>query len=324
MSSSNNNRFSASETSTGKLPWNETLKKVMHWKSSNVSALQDTLVCLARTALQATNEPPDHTWELAFNVVLLKSHATKPALLNNRLTTDVVNARPMLLVCSHFQCYVYVHRLRTYMRPMRPKHVQSVAPQSTRLPSLLVRRCYTDLRFVQLSTLQSRCRLCSWSSRSCWDLHWRCPITFHVSHSIKQQTIHTFSPSSQPSVSGDAIRFDGFSEARGQTLYWKLPVKFIGDKVTSYGGNLNYVYRCAGSGQPNRNADVIVRGNNVILHHTSREQSQTDRDNSVSVPITEQSFTRSDGQPSSREDLLMALADVDEILVKGNNNLNDL
>jgi hypothetical protein len=63
----------------------------------------------------------------------------------------------------------------------------------------------------------------------------------------------------QPSVSGDAIRFDGFQEARGQTLYWKLPVKFAGDKVTSYGGNLNYVYRCSGSGQENQNPDVILR-----------------------------------------------------------------
>lgn len=80
---------------------------------------------------------------------------------------------------------------------------------------------------------------------------------------------------------------------------------------------MNYVFRCAGSGQPNRNADVIIRGNNVILHHISREQHQTGRDNSVSIPITEQSFTRADGQASSREDLLMALADVDEILIKG-------
>ncbi|KAI6183632.1 Basement membrane proteoglycan [Aphelenchoides bicaudatus] len=125
-----------------------------------------------------------------------------------------------------------------------------------------------------------------------------------------------FTPSSPASISGDAIRFDGFQESRGQTLYWKLPIKFAGDKVTSYGGNLNYVFRCSGSGQQNRNADVIVRGNNVVLHHTSREQHQTDRDNSVSIPITEQSFTRADGQASSREDLLMALADVDEILVK--------
>jgi hypothetical protein len=53
------------------------------------------------------------------------------------------------------------------------------------------------------------------------------------------------------------------------------------------------------------------------LHHNSREQHQTDRDNSVSIPITEQSFTRSDGQAASREDLLMALSDVDDVLIKG-------
>ncbi|KAI6230502.1 hypothetical protein M3Y99_01050000 [Aphelenchoides fujianensis] len=125
-----------------------------------------------------------------------------------------------------------------------------------------------------------------------------------------------FTPPTQPQVSGDSIRFDGFQEARGQTLYWKLPIKFAGDKVTSYGGNLNYVFRCSGDGQPNRSPDVIIRGNNVVLHHNTRQQHETERDNSVSIPITEQSFTRSDGQQSSREDLLMALADVDEVLVK--------
>ncbi|KAI6206597.1 Basement membrane proteoglycan [Aphelenchoides besseyi] len=125
-----------------------------------------------------------------------------------------------------------------------------------------------------------------------------------------------YRPQSQPQVTSDSIRFDGFQEARGQTLYWKLPIKFGGDKVTSYGGNLNYVARCSGDGQPNRSPDVVIRGNNVILHHNSRQQQQTDRDNSVSIPITEQSFTRADGQQASREDLLMALADVDEVLVK--------
>lgn len=60
----------------------------------------------------------------------------------------------------------------------------------------------------------------------------------------------------------------------------------------------------------------------MVLHHQSRQQHQNDHDNSISVPILEQSFTRSDGQASSREDLLMALADVDEILVKGWENWN--
>lgn len=70
-----------------------------------------------------------------------------------------------------------------------------------------------------------------------------------------------FSPSTQPQISGDAIRFDTFEEARGQTLYWKLPTKFVGDKVTSYGGNLKFVYRCSGGdgNEQSQHPDVILR-----------------------------------------------------------------
>ena len=58
------------------------------------------------------------------------------------------------------------------------------------------------------------------------------------------------------------------------------------------------------------------QGNNVVLHHNARSSAQPDRDTSVSVPITEASFTRADHQGSTREDVLMALADVDEWLIK--------
>ncbi|CAD5212708.1 unnamed protein product [Bursaphelenchus okinawaensis] len=125
-----------------------------------------------------------------------------------------------------------------------------------------------------------------------------------------------FQPSQQPRVTGSSISFDGFSEARGQPLYWKLPAKFAGDKVTSYGGNLEYSGRCSGSGEPTPDAAVIIRGNNVVLHHQSRQPQTAEQEHRVSIPITEQSFTRADGQPASREDLLMALADVDDVLVK--------
>lgn len=125
-----------------------------------------------------------------------------------------------------------------------------------------------------------------------------------------------FQPSAQPQLTGSSINFDGFQEARGQPLYWKLPQKFAGDKVTSYGGALEYTARCSGQGQPTPDAAVIIRGNNVVLHHQSRQPQQTETEHRVSIPINEQSFTRADGQPASREDLLMALADVDDVLVK--------
>lgn len=48
-------------------------------------------------------------------------------------------------------------------------------------------------------------------------------------------------------------------QANGQTLYWKLPAKFLGNKVTAYGGTLKYTFRFSGEGRTNQEPDVIIR-----------------------------------------------------------------
>ncbi|KAI1726706.1 immunoglobulin domain-containing protein [Ditylenchus destructor] len=125
-----------------------------------------------------------------------------------------------------------------------------------------------------------------------------------------------FRPPTQPQVYDGAINFNGFYEARGQTLYWKMPPKFVGNKISSYGGKLKYVFRFTGSGNLNPDPDVIIRGNDITLHHYNRNPVQADRDNTVEIPILEDKWQRSDGQPATREHLLMALADTDDILIK--------
>lgn len=45
----------------------------------------------------------------------------------------------------------------------------------------------------------------------------------------------------------------------GQTLYWKMPKQFLGNKVASYGGTLKYVFRYSGTGSLNTDVDVILR-----------------------------------------------------------------
>jgi hypothetical protein len=68
-----------------------------------------------------------------------------------------------------------------------------------------------------------------------------------------------FHPPTKPQVYDGAINFNGFYEARDQTLYWKLPTQFLGDKITAYGGKLKYTFRFTGSGQMNTEPDVIIR-----------------------------------------------------------------
>uniref|UniRef100_A0A914YQA6 Basement membrane-specific heparan sulfate proteoglycan core protein n=1 Tax=Panagrolaimus superbus TaxID=310955 RepID=A0A914YQA6_9BILA len=127
---------------------------------------------------------------------------------------------------------------------------------------------------------------------------------------------NSFTPQTRPEIYSQAINFGAFEEARGQTLYWKLPQKFLGDKITAYGGKLSYTLRYTGQGTSNRDADVIIKGNEITLQHRARIQLIPDRENVIDVPIMESEWERSDGQPTTREHLLMALADLDSVLIK--------
>ncbi|KHJ87986.1 laminin B [Oesophagostomum dentatum] len=97
--------------------------------------------------------------------------------------------------------------------------------------------------------------------------------------------------------------------ANGQTLYWKLPAKFLGNKVTAYGGTLKYVFRFSGEGRTNQEPDVIIR-------YKHRDAVHPERENTVELKFFEDRWQRVDGQQGTREHLLMALADLDDILIK--------
>ncbi len=56
-----------------------------------------------------------------------------------------------------------------------------------------------------------------------------------------------------------------------------------------------------------------------MLHYVQGPAtSDTDGSASFNVPIVESAWERQDGQPTSREHLLMALADVTQILIRAN------
>ncbi|CAI4227289.1 unnamed protein product [Auanema sp. JU1783] len=125
-----------------------------------------------------------------------------------------------------------------------------------------------------------------------------------------------FSPQTPGYVSGSAIEFSSFHEANGQTLYWKMPEKFLGNKVTAYGGTLKFTFRYSGEGNTNRDPHIILRGNDISLQYTHREPTHADRDNTIEIKVFEDKWQRVDGQQATREHLLMALADLDTLLIK--------
>lgn len=103
--------------------------------------------------------------------------------------------------------------------------------------------------------------------------------------------------------------------------FWRLPSHFAGNKVTSYGGNLNYTIRYVptpGGIMSRNNAPdvVIVSRNDITILHYRRDEVVPSAPQTYVVPIWEDSWQRIDGNTINREHLLMTLADVSDIFVK--------
>ncbi|XP_031421931.1 basement membrane-specific heparan sulfate proteoglycan core protein isoform X8 [Clupea harengus] len=101
--------------------------------------------------------------------------------------------------------------------------------------------------------------------------------------------------------------------------YWVLPESFRGDKVTAYGGELSYKVRYEPrtrtqviDGKP----DVVLQGNGIFLEHFSQSKPLPRVPTSVTVTFRESAWRRADGQPCTREHLLMALADVTVFMIR--------
>ncbi|XP_071582302.1 basement membrane-specific heparan sulfate proteoglycan core protein isoform X3 [Temnothorax nylanderi] len=111
------------------------------------------------------------------------------------------------------------------------------------------------------------------------------------------------------------------NRGNNDVYYWQLPSIFLGDQITSYGGNLKYTVRYVPSpgGQSSRNnaADVeLISANDINLLYYSRESPEPNSQQSFTVPLLEQYWQRTDGTQADREHLLMALADVRAIKIK--------
>lgn len=100
--------------------------------------------------------------------------------------------------------------------------------------------------------------------------------------------------------------------------YFALPENYHGNQLKSYGGYLKYRVRYNGTGQPNTEPSVIISGNNYVLLHRGKELIP-DYDNEETVRFFQGEWYKQDGWnevPATREDIMMTLANVDNILIK--------
>ncbi|XP_054464444.1 basement membrane-specific heparan sulfate proteoglycan core protein isoform X3 [Anoplopoma fimbria] len=113
--------------------------------------------------------------------------------------------------------------------------------------------------------------------------------------------------------------YRSFSSVPNDIYYWVLPESFRGDKVTAYGGELLYTVRFEPfqrsqviDGQP----DVVLQGNGIFLEHYSQTKPLPRVPQTVTVTFRESGWRRGDGEPCTREHLLMALADVTVLMIR--------
>ncbi|XP_067227655.1 basement membrane-specific heparan sulfate proteoglycan core protein isoform X15 [Chanodichthys erythropterus] len=115
------------------------------------------------------------------------------------------------------------------------------------------------------------------------------------------------------------VVYRSFTSIPKDIYYWVLPQNFRGDKVTAYGGELQYRLRYEPQarsividGQP----DVVLQGNGIFLEHYSLPRPLPRVLSTITVPFRESAWRRTDGQPCTREHLLMALADISLFMIR--------
>lgn len=106
-----------------------------------------------------------------------------------------------------------------------------------------------------------------------------------------------------------------------EVYFWRLPSHFVGNLITSYGGNLNYTLRYVptpgGLSSKNSAPDVVIRSDNdITILHYRRDDVAPSVQQSYEVPLLEENWERIDGNQVNRQHLLMALADVSDIFIK--------
>nr|XP_054952810.1 basement membrane-specific heparan sulfate proteoglycan core protein isoform X2 [Pan paniscus] len=120
----------------------------------------------------------------------------------------------------------------------------------------------------------------------------------------------------EPVPEGAQLSFGNFAQLGHESFYWQLPETYQGDKVAAYGGKLRYTlsYTAGPQGSPLSDPDVQITGNNIML--VASQPALQGPERSYEIVFREEFWRRPDGQPATREHLLMALADLDELLIR--------
>ncbi|XP_045541991.1 basement membrane-specific heparan sulfate proteoglycan core protein isoform X1 [Papilio machaon] len=164
-------------------------------------------------------------------------------------------------------------------------------------------------------------------------------VSFNVPNVVNQVKVYSSVPSSsagairynapvetklQPTLLRGEVNLPSVDRSRPAIYYWSLPSSYAGDKVTSYGGYLNYTINNVSPYGTRNNAADIQLISDVTFHYFGNFEPNSDGTLTASVQLLEKGWQRPDGKEVSREYFLLALSHLKTILIKATYNTNDV
>lgn len=101
----------------------------------------------------------------------------------------------------------------------------------------------------------------------------------------------------------------------GNTYYWSLPQRFLGNQLKSYGGSLSFTIENEAYGPYIPDQDIIVRGNGLTLVWTRANPDEI-RTEAQFRETEWQSIDRGGPKIASRADFLTVLSNIEGILIR--------
>ncbi|CAG9836790.1 unnamed protein product [Diabrotica balteata] len=109
-----------------------------------------------------------------------------------------------------------------------------------------------------------------------------------------------------------------FSYVNVSTAYFSAPDDYLGKKLVSYGGHLNYsiFYNIGQEGSAVSGPDVVLQGKDIYLVYSNLEQPPPESDFSTSLQLVESNFELSSGEPARREHIMEVLRELEGIYIR--------
>ncbi|XP_075991621.1 terribly reduced optic lobes isoform X3 [Anticarsia gemmatalis] len=202
-------------------------------------------------------------------------------------------------------------------------------------------QCKNDSFFLS-NDFRTGCAVCfcSGMSQQCTSSNFRrrtIGVQFNVPQIVDQVKVYNSAPASavgsvryaspvetslRPELYRGEVTVNNVERSSSSNVYyWSMPLSFSGDKVTAYGGYLNYVLKNVPSSVDpryrNTAADVqLISDNHLTFHYFGDFSASHDGILNASVQLLEKGWQRHDGKEVFRQHFLLALADVKTILIK--------